>query len=90
MFKHKFQITKEQIAIAGLVEFACLFGVHMFDTYLGGLFTVIFSVIPIGTLIVSGLAELIERSNISKSYFFLLIVLSLVPIAASLAYKLII
>ena len=62
-----------------LAEAIVLLGIWLHDEYLGKLLTLIAVVIPLGVLVVSLFAEIIEKSNISKRYFLFILALILLP-----------
>ena len=74
-------ILNDKVIISVLLaEAVVLLGVWLYDDYLGKLMTVIASTVPVGVLIVSLFAEIIEKSNISKRYFLFILALILLPI----------
>ena len=72
--------NNRNLAIALLSEAIILLSIWLYDEYLGRLVTVIAVVVPLGVLVVSLFAEIIEKSNISKRYFLFILALILLPL----------
>jgi hypothetical protein len=78
---HSKNILSDKVIFGSiLAEAVLLLAVWLYDEYLGKLLTVIAVVIPLGVFVVSLFAEIIEKSNISKRYFWFILALILLPI----------
>jgi hypothetical protein len=75
-----FAFKPEVLVAILLIESILLLLLWINNEYLAGLVTVIVVVIPSGVLIVSMLAEVMERSNISRTYWILVSLLVIVPL----------
>ena len=73
-----------------LIEFVIYILIWLINDYVATLISLVFIVILLAILLVAGIAEVIEPSKVPRSYYFFMIVSILAPIAAGVAFLLII
>ena len=69
---------------AFLLEIILLMGVYFLSDFLATLLAVIIASLSAGALLISGIAELVERSKVPRSYFAYLAVSILAPVLSLL------
>ena len=76
----------ETIIICFLSEFVFLIGIWLWNDYIATILTFLISGICLAILLISLIAELLERSNISRLYFQLMLLTMLTPIIVAVCY----
>ncbi len=69
-----------------LIQFVVYIFLWMINDYLASMLTITFAMIAFFILLISLVAELIERSRVPRWYFVLMIASILAPLAAGAAY----
>ncbi len=76
----------EIIIICFLSECVFLIGIWLWNDYIATILTFLISGICLAILLISLIAELLERSNISRLYFQLMLLTILTPIIVAACY----
>lgn len=69
-----------------LLQTVCWLGLWLFSEYVAGLLTIIVGAIVLSVLLFALVAELIERSKVPKSYFYVMALSLLAMLVASSFY----